>query len=113
MPNTLEKRKYERIATERPVQIVTQSGNQTLGKMIDLSIKGTGIVASEGIETGDAVSLHFKLPSTGASDIVLEGTTAHSYSVRHEFLIGIEFQNISDYMESVIADYIRFHHRLD
>ena len=113
MPNTMEKRKYERVATERPVQIISANGDETLGKMIDLSIKGTGIVAPESVGKGDKVSIQFQLPSTGSSEILLEGITAHSFSVQKEYLIGIEFQNISGYMESVIAEYIRFHHRLD
>lgn len=108
-----EKRRAERVSTERPVKLETDQG-QTDAKMLDLSILGTGILSSQKVEQGEKVAVTFKLPSVGRSEIHLDGVTAHSSHIRdHQYLIGIEFTDISKYMQSVITEYIQYHHRLD
>ncbi|MGE4498919.1 MULTISPECIES: PilZ domain-containing protein [Piscirickettsiaceae] len=110
---TAEQRRAERISTERPVKLTTESGSSD-AKMLDLSILGVGILSNEELNEGDKVSVQFQLPSIGRSEIKLEGVTAHSTHIRgQQYLIGVEFTDISDYMQSVITEYINYHHRLD
>jgi len=107
-----EQRKAERIATDRPVQM-TSPALDVKGKMIDLSIKGCGVLSQNEIKTGDNITLNFHLPSAGTTDIKIDGVASHTQAVRKEYLIGVEFVDLPDHLDNVISEYIHYHHRLD
>lgn len=112
MQNQTEQRKFDRIATERPILI--QRDHQAIqGKMLDLSENGIGILSPESVETGEKVSVNFKLPLLNRESIQLEGIIIHSTSVRKQYLIGLQFTNLPTHMHAMIAEFIRHHHRLD
>ncbi|QBZ82347.1 hypothetical protein GHNINEIG_00375 [Hydrogenovibrio crunogenus] len=112
MRNQTEQRKFDRIATERPISI--QTTHQSIhGKMLDLSENGIGILSPEPIETGEAVSVNFNLPLLNRESIRLEVIIIHATSVQKQYLIGLQFSNLPTYMHAIIAEFIRHHHRLD
>ncbi|MBD3611810.1 MAG: PilZ domain-containing protein [Hydrogenovibrio crunogenus] len=112
MQNQPEQRKFDRIATERPISI---QRNQTSiqGKMLDLSENGIGILSPEPVTTGEKVSVDFNLPLLNRASIQLEGIIIHVTSVRQQYLIGLQFTNLPTHMQAMIAEFIRYHHRLD
>lgn len=107
-----EQRQYERISTERPVTLDSDQVHSH-AKMIDLSIRGLGLISQTPISEGDSIQLGFRLPTTGESEIKVSGIAVHTQQVRREFLVGIEFKNLQHGIEKVIHEYIQFHHRLD
>ena len=112
MLNPSEKRHFDRITTERPISIQTGHGIFQ-GKMLDLSENGTGIITPDAIEKGENISVKFSLPALDRSSIELEGITIHAIQVRNQYLIGVKFTNLPIYMQSLIAEFIRYHRRFD
>jgi len=107
-----DQRKAERIATERPVNI-THSETNIQGKMIDLSVMGCGILSQSEIKVGAPISLNFRLPSSGETDIQLDSVATHAQKVKQQYLIGVTFTDLSHHHSRAISDYISYHHRLD
>lgn len=112
MLNPSEKRHFDRVATQRPIFI--QKDHQSVqGKMLDLSENGIGILSPEPVERGEKVSVKFSLPSLNRAYIQLEGIIIHITSVREQYLIGFQFTNLPIHTQSLIAEFIRQHHRFD
>lgn len=112
MLNQSEQRKFDRITTERPISIQTDHGT-IQGKMLDLSENGIGILSPKPVGEGEEVSVQFNLPTLDFSAFQLEGIIIHSTSVRKQYLIGLEFSSLPVHIQSLIAEFIRYHHRLD
>lgn len=111
--NNKDRRQYERVATERPVTLISQGLPEMDGKMIDLSVKGAGIVLHDNCLTSKDLQLSFMLPAQTAKPITVSAHIAHSTPVRGDCLLGLEFTDISDAQMAAINEFIRFHHRLD
>lgn len=114
MPQTKENRKVERVSTERPVEvhhIKAVDPQDVKGKMLDLSVSGTGILTDSPIEENEQLKVLFSLPNQEQA-LSLSGTAIHAYKIRNQYLIGVQFNNISDFYASKIQEYITYHHRL-
>lgn len=104
----IEKRSAERVSTERPVTL--QSDQTTItAKMIDLSKVGVGILSDSPIEKGNEIQVIFSLPNINNKDITLYGIVARTAHVRHQYLIGVQFKDASNYLISVLDDFVRKH----
>jgi len=105
----INKRNAERVSTERP--ICMKADQQTISaKTIDLSIIGTGVLSETPIQEGSEIQITFGLPNINNKEIILCGIAARTAQVRHQYLIGIQFKDLSNYLQSVINDFIRKHH---
>lgn len=111
MTNPQEKRKAERISTERPVKIKYDhtEGN---GKMLDLSVIGAGFLTNDEIEENEELCIGFVLPTYNKAMYIC-GLAKHASKIRNQYLVGVEFTDISDYDQTQISKFIAYHHRLD
>lgn len=109
---TNDRRHFERVSTERPVTLRTQE-QPIQGKMIDLSLRGAGVLIHDVCVVTDLIELSFVLPTNSNKALSLSATITHSSPVRGECLLGLEFINIPQAQEAAIKEFIRFHHRLD
>lgn len=105
-------RRAQRVSTTRPVAIMHQD-TRDAGKMIDLSIIGAGIVTDAQIDENEHLCIEFVLPNFGPSLIQVQGRAIHTSKVRNQTLIGLEFEAIPPRTEAQIAEFVRYHHRLD
>lgn len=110
--NITNRRLIERTPTERPV---TFHVNQLTieGKMIDLSIKGTGAVAYHDCLTESEIEIEFLLPIQSAQPLRLMARIIYSTRVRGNCFMGMVFTDISEADRSKISEFIRQHKRLD
>lgn len=105
-----DKRNAERVSTERPIRLQFDQSSFS-AKMIDLSAVGTGVLSEAPIDQGCEIQISFSLPNINNKEIVLCGIATRTAHVRHQYLIGIQFKDLSNYMQSVINDFIRSHQR--
>lgn len=112
-----EKRRAERISTERPVQIDFDdpaSPKETMqGTMLNLSTLGAGFVSPTPVPEGAVVTLNFQLPTAGAHPIQAKAQSRHSVKVRQQFLTGVEFIHLSAFKQNQIQTFITRHHTVD
>ncbi len=104
----IEKRNAERVSTERPITLQLAQATIT-AKMIDLSTIGVGILSDTLIEKGNEIQLIFSLPNINNKDIMLCGIVARTAHVQHQYLIGVQFKDASNYLTSVLDDFVRKH----
>lgn len=104
----IDKRNAERVSTERPI---TMQANQIeiIAKMIDLSPIGTGVLSEIPVEKGITIQISFSLPNINNKEIILCGIATRTAQVRHQYLIGIQFKDLSNYLQSVIHDFVYKH----
>jgi c-di-GMP-binding flagellar brake protein YcgR len=117
-----ERRRAERIATERPVQIHFSETNPAAdkmactdlrGTMLDISIIGAGFVSEAPVPNGETVTLDFQLPNTGVEPLHLRAQIRRSVKVRQQYLTGVEFVDMAPYTQNQIRDFIARHHSVD
>jgi len=110
MKDRSDQRKYERILTERPVKLFIN--DTTLdAKMIDISIKGAGVLSKQICTDEKELQLEFHLPSMGAENLKLDAKVIHKANVRGECLMGLEFDPQNAAGENAIDEYIHYRHR--
>ncbi|PLA73868.1 hypothetical protein CYQ88_09070 [Hydrogenovibrio sp. SC-1] len=106
----IDKRNAERVSTERPITV--QSNQSTItAKMIDLSLVGIGVLSEKPILEGNEIQITFSLPNINNKELVLCGIATRTAHVQHQYLIGIQFKDLSNYIQSVINDFIHSHQR--
>ncbi|WP_084657257.1 PilZ domain-containing protein [Hydrogenovibrio kuenenii] len=110
--STNDRRHFERVSTERPVTLRIQE-QPIQGKMIDLSLRGAGVLIHDTCVTTNQIELSFVLPTNTNYALSLSATITHSSPVRGQCLLGLEFINTPRSQETAIKEFIRFHHRLD
>lgn len=94
MNDTPERRLFERLKTEIPLQIQSREKNIS-ATSIDVSGVGTAIIAQDSLPLGQAVELIFSIP--GAKErIILPSTVVWARQVgQHLWKTGIQFINPS------------------
>lgn len=105
-----DKRNSERVSTERPI-FMKSDETEFFAKMIDLSTIGTGVLSEKPILEGNEIQITFSLPNINNKELVLCGIVTRTAHVRHQYLIGIQFKDLSNYIQSVLNDFIRSHQR--
>ncbi|MDR9498871.1 MAG: PilZ domain-containing protein [Hydrogenovibrio sp.] len=121
-PSGIERRRAERVATERPVQIHFSqtdpaedrtASTDLRGTMLDISIIGAGFVSEAPVPDGETITLDFQLPNTGVKPLHLRAQSRRSVKVRQQYLTGVEFVDIPPHTQSQIRDFIARHHSVD
>lgn len=106
----IDKRNSARVSTERPIMMKSDK-SEFVAKMIDLSAIGTGVLSEKPIVEGNVIQITFSLPNINNKELVLCGIATRTAHVQHQYLIGIQFKGLSNYIQSVINDFIRSHQR--
>jgi len=107
------KRKYERVSTRRPADLIIS--DQTLVvTLINLSMEGVGLMVNEALELKQRVQVKFCLPNYDqSSELNLTGLVTHVTHIGTQYLIGLQFAELTQHESLVIKGFINFHHRLD
>lgn len=107
------KRQAERISTSQPISIYHDEINEP-GKMIDISIQGSGFIANNKVGEGQDICIKFSLPAFDSrAEIELKGVVVHSYKIRDQYLVGLEFTKISPSYQIAIQEFIQRHHGMN
>jgi c-di-GMP-binding flagellar brake protein YcgR len=118
-PKGAERRRAERVSTERPVEIhfsqpsPSDDTDALRGTMLDISVLGAGFVSDAPVPDGETVTLDFRLPNAGAQPLHVQAQSRHSVKVRRQYLTGVEFVDLNPYTQHQIQDFIRRHHTVD
>lgn len=107
-----EKRSAQRVETDRPVQI--SGGNRTVkGRLVELSLKGALVESPLQAKIGTRLKLRFDIPAGDHfADLNLYGTVKRAAIHQDYYLLGIEFEPLSDQAQRDIQAFIDFKQRL-
>lgn len=106
-------RKYERISTHRPAD-VTIGDKSVVATLINLSIDGAGLMIDTALELKQQIQVRFCLPSYDqSSELNLTGLVTHITNIGSQYLIGLQFAELTRHENLVMTGFIKYHHRLD
>lgn len=113
-----EKREYPRIVVDLPVTIWTAQDTGRAGKIIELTVKGAGIIYSVRPEINAELELRFNLPFEAFSPALrIKGKVIHNYEILpkagippdYRYVVGVEFLNPGDNERAVLGRFVEEH----
>lgn len=113
-----EKRECPRIVVDLPVTIWTAQDTGRVGKIIELSVKGAGIIYSVRPEINARLELCFNLPFEAFSPALrIKGKVIHNYEVLpragtppdYRYVVGVEFLNLEGNERAVLSRFVEEH----
>lgn len=106
-----EKRQALRIQTSQPIEIYHADQHKDQGKMIDISIQGSGFIANHLVDEGEDLYIQFRLANS-LSLMELKGRVTHSNKVREQYLVGLEFIEMDSAHQYAINEFISRHQKM-
>ena len=83
-------------------------------KMVDISTCGLGLLSSKPLNTEHPVEIQFTLPTyNNTANIQITGKIVHNTRVNQQYLLGIEFQNLTAHDLLVLKEFFIYHQRFN
>lgn len=106
-------RKHERISTHRPAEVII-GDKSVAATLINISLDGAGLIVDTALELKQKIQVKFCLPSYDQnSELNLTSSVTHSTTIGSQYLIGLQFAELTRHENLVITGFINYHHRLD
>lgn len=124
MPALTEQRCAQRIALNRQAsvqlnpnhpQASTSTSAHTLpAQLLDITTCGAGLLCTQTLPQGEAVSVEFSLPDYEQDHIMrVEGQVTHLTKTQNRYLIGMQFTQLTPHQRLVIQGFIAYHQRFE
>lgn len=106
-------RQHGRINTHRPAELIV--GDQPLmATLTNLSSDGVGFLTNSKLEIKQQLRIKFCLPNYDQrSELTLYGEVTHCSTIGNQYLIGLQFAELTPHQNLVITGFINFHRRLE
>lgn len=99
-------RNTDRISVSKSITFLHRKA-QEKGKMINLSMYGSGFISNKALEIGETIDIKFSLPTSNInSELELQGKVIHSDKVKQQYLIGLKFTEVSSPYKMAIQEFM-------
>jgi c-di-GMP-binding flagellar brake protein YcgR len=103
---TSELRYAKRANVDKPASLIFNQQVFSV-RVINISITGVGILYQHALLPQEQITLKIELNLHGqVFNLNLKGKIVHTTQVQTQFLIGIEFYELSDYSKRIINQYV-------
>ncbi|MBD3755472.1 MAG: PilZ domain-containing protein [Gammaproteobacteria bacterium] len=101
-----------RVKTSRKVIVHGRNG-QAEGELVDLSLKGVGVIVNRGAREGTELEAEFELPALGTFRVFhLLGKVTHRHNTGDQVYLTITFHKLNDEDQAALEDFIDYKNRL-
>jgi len=109
----MNNRKHARVSVDLPVKIYLSGGDSVNARFSDLSEAGAGIVYPVAADPGVVLSLQFQLHGKNARHTInVKGQVMHNFLYHDEYIIGVQFVDISLEQRSLLIAYLSYLRKL-
>ncbi len=109
----MNNRKHSRVNVDLPVKILLSGGDSVNAHFSDLSEAGAGIVYPVAADPGVVLSLQFQLTGKdNRHNITVKGLVMHNFLHHDEYIIGVQFIDITLEQSSLLISYLGYLRKL-
>lgn len=111
--NLLSQRNQARISMRRSA-VIMHNEQVHQATVINLSLKGAGVITNVELEQGARIHVRFSIPGYQQSTpLTLSGEVVRSTIINKKRLLGVKFSSLNLHQQFVITGFISFQNRLD
>lgn len=101
-----------KVKTDRRVTLHGKSASAE-GHLVDVSLRGIGVVSERGARIGTELDCVFELPAFSEfKTFDLQGVVTHRHNTGDEIYLHIAFDHLNDEDKSALQDFIDYKNRL-
>lgn len=100
-------RKHKRLNVDLPVKILLSEGDIVKAHLANLSVSGAGISYPVAADPGVVLGLQFEVNTRQGREIIqVKSQVVHNFLHRNQYIIGVQFLNISKQQARALGEYL-------
>jgi len=105
-------RQRTKVKTDRKVTLHGKNATAD-GRLVDVSVRGIGVVSERGAKVGTELDTVFELPAFSVFKMFfLHGTVTHRHNTGDEIYLFLEFSKLNEEDKLALQDFIDYKNRL-